>query len=85
MENKKEKLIGKVTHYFSKIRVAIIKLSSDLKMGDIIRIVSGKTDFEQPVKSIEIDHKKIDKAKKGDIIGLEVSQKVHEDNKVYKL
>lgn len=79
------KLIGKVTHYFGNIGVAVIKLTNSLKTGDTIRIIGGETDFEQVVGSMEIDHKKIEEAKKGDSAGLKVDQKVHEGYKVYKL
>ncbi|MDI6592008.1 MAG: hypothetical protein QME61_03695 [Patescibacteria group bacterium] len=79
------KLIGKVTHYFGNIEVAVVKLSSSLKVGDTIRIIGGETDFTQTVESMEIEHKKIKKAKAGDSIGLKVSQKVREGYKVYKI
>jgi len=79
------KLIGKVTHYFGNIGVAVLELTDTLKVGDTIRIVGGTTDFTQTVDSIEIEHKKVEEAKKGDSIGLKVSQKVREGYKVYKL
>ncbi len=79
------KLIGKVTHYFSKIGVAVIELSDTLKVGDTIRIVGGVTDFNQTVESMEIEHEKVKEAKKGDSVGLKVSQKVREGYKVYKI
>ena len=37
----KQKLIGKITHYFSNIEVGVINLSSPLSEGDEIRIVGG--------------------------------------------
>jgi len=79
------KLIGKVTHYFGNIGVAVLELTDTLKVGDTIRIVGGTTDFTQTVDSMEIEHKKVEEAKKGDSIGLKVSQKVREGYKVYKL
>jgi len=79
------KLIGKVTHYFSKIEVAVIELSDSLKVGDTIRIVGGVTDFNQTVESMEVEHKKVEEAKAGESIGLKVSQKVREGYKVFKL
>ena len=79
------KLIGKVTHYFSKIGVAIIELSDSLKVGDTIRITGSTVDITQEVDSIEIEHQKAEQAKKGDIVGLKVDEKVREDNKVYKI
>ena len=79
------KLIGKITHYFGNIGVAVIKLSDKLKVGDTIRIIGGETDFTQNVDSMEMEHQKIEEAKKGESIGLKVDQKVREDYKVYKL
>ena len=79
------KLIGKITHYFSKIEVAVIELSDVLKVGDTIRIVGGATDFNQTVDSMEIEHEKVKEAKVGDSAGLKVAQKVREGYKVYKI
>lgn len=79
------KLIGKVSHYFGNIGVAVIELTDTLKAGEKIRIAGGETDFEQTVDSMEVDHKKVDKAKKGEGVGLKVSQKVREGYKVYKI
>jgi putative protease len=82
---KKEKIIGNVTHYFSNIEVAVIKLSSPLKCGDSIRIIGGQeTDFEQEVESMQVDHKEVKSGKKGDSVGIKVDEKVHEGYKVYK-
>ncbi len=81
----KEKKIGEVIHFFSKIKVAVIKLSAPLSVGDTIHIIGGEdTDFTQPVKSIEMDHEKVKKAKKGKEIGLKVKKKVREGYKVFK-
>jgi putative protease len=79
------KLIGKITHYFSHIGVAVIELSDKLSVGDTIRIVGGETDFNQAVDSMEIEHQKVETAKPGDSVGLKVEQKVREGYKVYKL
>jgi len=80
------KLIGEITHYFGKIEVAIIRLDDSLKVGDTIRIVGGEeTDFEQKVDSMEIEHEKVEEAKKGQSVGVKVSEKVREGYKVYKV
>lgn len=79
------KLIGKVRHYFGKVGVAVLELTDNLKVGDTIRIVGGETDFTQTVESMEIEHEKIKEAKKRDLVGLKVSQKVREGYKVYKI
>jgi putative protease len=81
-----EKLIGEVTHYFGKIGVAVVKLSDNLKVGDQIKIVGKKgEEFTQTVESMQIEHKNVQEAKAGDLIGLKVSQKVREGYKVYKI
>jgi len=79
------KLIGKISHYFGNISVAVVDLSDTLKVGDTIRIVGGETDFNQEISSMEVDHKKVDSAKKGDSVGFKVDQKVRDDYKVYKV
>jgi U32 family peptidase len=79
------KLIGKISHYFGHIGVAVIELSDKLKEGETIRIVGGETDFTQQAESMEADHKKVKEAKKGDSVGLKVEQKVREGYKVYKV
>ncbi|MEK7540749.1 MAG: EF-Tu/IF-2/RF-3 family GTPase [Patescibacteria group bacterium] len=83
---KEEKPIGKISHYFSNINVAVVDLSGVLKEGDIIRITGGEnTDFNQEIDSIEVDHKKVKTAKKGDSVGLKVKEKVREGYCVYKI
>ena len=80
------KLIGKVTHYFDKIKVMVVELVESLKAGDMIRIIGGEsTDFEQEVGSMEVEHKKIKQGKKGESVGLEAKEKVREGYKVYKV
>jgi translation elongation factor EF-1alpha len=80
------KLIGRITHYFDNISVAVIDLEDSLSVGDTIRIVGGeKTDFEQTVESMESEHEKVKKAKKKDSVGLKVKEKVREGYKVYKM
>lgn len=79
------KPIGVITHYYDHIQVAVIKLLAPVKAGDQIRIMGGEaTDFNQPVKSMQMDHKEIKKAPKGKAIGLKVKEKVREGYKVYK-
>ncbi|MCX6718181.1 MAG: hypothetical protein NTY81_01065 [Candidatus Staskawiczbacteria bacterium] len=83
---KQGKLIGQITHYFSNIEVAVIKLTVPLKKGDKIRIIGGQeTDFEQKAGSMQIDHKEVKSAKKGDSVGMKIDEKVHEGYKVYKI
>lgn len=78
--------IGKVTHYYDKISVAVVELSGTLAVGDKIKFVRGGEDlFEQPVESIQIEHEKKDSAGKGDVVGLRVISEVKEGAEVYKV
>jgi len=85
MPKTKEKLIGEVTHYFDKIGVAALKLKAPLKTGQtiIFRTKTGEDLLKQTVGSMQIEHQSVEKAKKGDEIGLKVDQKVHEGNEIY--
>jgi len=78
------KPIGVVSNYFDHVSVAAIKLAAPLKVGDTIRFAGGETDFEQKVESMQIQHKQVKTAKKGDEIGIKVTGKVRKDYKVFK-
>lgn len=80
-----EKEIGKVTHYFPKVGVAIVKLTDSLALGDVIHFKGETIDFEQGVESMQVEHKAIEKAEAGEEVGVKVSGKVKEGNKVYKV
>lgn len=80
-----EKLIGKISHYYTNIGVGIIELSDNLAIGDKIHIKGNTTDFEQAVDSMQIERKDVQGAKTGDAIGLKVSEKVKEGDEVSKI
>jgi putative protease len=84
MSEPEMKEIGKVTHYFTKISVAVVELKAPLSVGDKIRIVGPTTDFEQTVESMEIEHQNVKTAKAGQSIGLKVKEHVRETDTVYK-
>lgn len=81
----KEKSIGKISHYYTNIGVAVVDLSGALQVGDVIHIQGHSTDFTQKVESIQIDHKNVEKAGKGKSIGLKVDDRAREDDVVYKV
>ena len=76
--------IGRITHFFSKISVAVIELTMPLAVGDTIMIKGPTTDFEQPVESMQIEHNNVQRAEAGQSIGLRVAQRVRENDMVYK-
>ena len=77
--------VGKVTHYFTKIEVAVVDLTAPLSAGDRIAIKGATTDLEQTVESIQIEHEDVTTAKAGQSIGLKVKERVRENDVVYKI
>ena len=78
--------IGKISHYYDKIGVAVIDVEKKLTVGDKIKFVhKGEDLFEEVVESIEYEHKKIESAKKGESVGLKVIQPVKEGVEVFKV
>jgi len=78
-----EKSIGQITHYFGHIGVAVIKLSSELKVGDNIHVVGHGADFTQTVDSMQVEHAQIEVAKAGDDVGMKVNEKVKPGAEVF--
>lgn len=78
-------LIGKITHYYNKIGVAVVLLLKPLCVGDKVKISGHDKEFIQEVTSMQIEHKEVRKAKKGDDIGLKVDQPVKEGDVIYGL
>ncbi len=77
--------VGRVSHYFSRINVAVIELKAPLAVGDRVLIKGLTTDLEQVVESMQIEHKDVQKAKAGQSIGLKVNDRVRENDTVYKI
>ena len=78
--------IGRVTHYYDKIGVAIVELSATLSVGDTIKFARGGEDlFSQSVESIQIEHEKRDSANSGEVVGLKTKEPVREGADVYKV
>jgi len=80
-----ETLIGKVNHYYSRISVAVVDLSAELKIGDTITFLGHTTDFTQEVTSLEIEHQKVLSAGQGGEVAVKVDGEVRQDDLVYRL
>lgn len=84
MAEKKENFVGKVTHLYHKIGVAIVKLSGSVAVGDILHFKRNGREFEEKVSSMQINHQDVSSATKGDEAGIKVSGQTREGDKVYK-
>jgi hypothetical protein len=79
-----EKEIGEITHWYDKIGVAVIKLTSPLAKGDTVKVVRGDDEFEETVNELQIDHAPVEKGKKGDELAVKLSNKAKVGATVYK-
>ena len=76
--------VGRVSHFFGRINVAIIEVKDIISVGDQILIKGPTTDIEQTVDSMEIEHTKVKQAEAGQSIGMKVNARVRENDIVYK-
>jgi len=79
------KEVGTIVNYFDHVEVAVVQMIGKMKKGDKVRIygLNTGTDFEMTIENMQINHKDIDSAKKGDDVGLKVDKKVKRNDKIY--
>lgn len=76
--------VGKVTHYYDKIGVAIVKLDKEVSVGQALRFGDPDSGVVQTVESMQVDHAPVEKAKKGDEVGIKVTGKVKDKTLVFR-
>jgi translation initiation factor IF-2 len=82
----KEEKIGFVSNYYSKISVAAIEMTDGtVSLGDTLHFLGHTTNFESKVDSMQIEHKSVKEAKKGESVGVKISEKARTGDKVYKI
>jgi putative protease len=81
-----EQLIGTVTHYFGKAGVAAIEITAgELNLGDTVHIVGHTSDFTATVGSMQIEHEPVESAKPGDHVGIRVTERARQHDRVYRV
>lgn len=76
--------VGTVTHFYSHLMVAVVKVDAGmLREGDNIHIKGHTTDFRQRAGSLELDHVHVPMAKVGESVGLKVIDHAREHDVVY--
>jgi len=85
MSERELREVGKVTHYFTRIGVAVVELTGKLSVGDKILIQGATTNFEQTVESMQIEHENVETAEAGQSVGLKVEERVREGDRIYKI
>jgi translation initiation factor IF-2 len=77
--------IGKVTHYYSRLSVAVLELEGDLAVGEQIMILGKTTELTQMVTSMQIEHHNVQAVKAGMQVALKVIDQVRQGDLVYKV
>ncbi|MGD2271804.1 MAG: hypothetical protein PVI06_15485 [Desulfobacterales bacterium] len=81
-----EEEVGIVIKFFAKPGVAAVKvIRGSIKKGDLLKYSGHTTDFTEEVTTMEVDRQPIDEAKVGDMVGLKVTERVRENDKVLKI
>lgn len=81
-----EKKIGVITHYYGHVGVGIIKIEAEgFKVGDTLHFKGHTTDFQQPIDSMQLEHKDVQEAKVGDQVGVKVTEHVRDRDEVFKI
>jgi putative protease len=76
--------VGSITHWYSHLSVAAVRLTKPLKVGDKIHIKGHTTDVTQAVDSLEVDRNRIEQAKPGDDVALHVDGHVRENDLIFR-
>ena len=79
-----EKPIGTVIHWYDKISVAVVRLSSGLGVGDTVLVKRGDDEFEEKISSMQLDHAGITSGKKGQEVAIKLSQQAKEGAEIFK-
>lgn len=75
--------VGSVTHYFDRIGVAVIQLEDELYLDDWVLIEGARTELEQQVRSMQVNHEPIEHGAPGEEIALKVDGPVREGDEVF--
>lgn len=77
--------IGRVTHYYNHLNVAVLKLNESLKLGDRIHILGHTTDLIEKVTSMEVNHHAVATVEPGADVAIKVIEPVHEHDLVLRI
>lgn len=77
--------IGRVTHYYNHLNVAVLRLNESLKLGDVIHILGHMTDLTEKVASMQINHQPVVWVKPGEDVAIKVEEPVREHDVVYRV
>lgn len=77
--------IGRITHYYSHLKVAVLELYEGLKVGETIHIRGHTTDFTEALVSMEVDHNRVISVEPGANVAIRVNEPVHVNDVVLRV
>lgn len=77
--------IGRVTHYYNHLNVAVLRLTDGLRVGEHIHFLGHSTDFVQKVTSMEVNHHAVLSVNPGEDVAIKVIEPVHEHDLIYRV
>ena len=83
--NSPDQEIGRVEDYFAKVGVIAFRAGKTIAVGDRIRVEGHTTGFSQKVKSIQIDHEAVERARRGASISIKVGKRCRRGDRIYKI
>jgi hypothetical protein len=78
-------LIGRVTHVFDRINVAVVSLSQTLSVGDTVHFLGRHTDFQQQITSMQVEHQPVTRGEAGSEVAIRAKQRVHSGDSIYRI
>jgi len=81
-----EELVGTVIHYFKGPSVAVVRVTEGaLAVGDRVRFHGHTTDFTEQIGSMEVNHQKVEQARPGDEVAIQVADRTRPHDQVFKV
>jgi putative protease len=77
--------IGRVTHYYNHLNVAVLRLTDGLKLGDMIHILGHVTDLNERIASMQVNHHAVVWGKPGEDVAVMVNEPVREHGHVFRI
>jgi translation initiation factor IF-2 len=81
-----EQLVGVVTHFFKGPGVAVVKVSEgEIAVGDEVRFAGHTSNFTERISSMEVEHRKVERAGAGEEVAIKVVARVRQHDQVFKV
>lgn len=81
-----EVAIGKVTHFFPRVQVAVLELSRDeIRLGDTIRVLGAHSNFTQTVDSMQIEHTPVEMVRAGQEVAIHLVERARVGDMVFRI